>query len=259
MKKVIIFLLLFIFIISIFLFKLNIFNVPFSFARTITKDIITNFQELSFFINTKKENIINTKKIIEENKRLTEDNTNLTKRLNDLIEKNKNTEIINASINFVSKYNYKFAKVLTIDKQINNTLTISLGKNDGLDIGYPVVFKDGFMIGKVVSVYDNFSIVLLTIDKNSEIAATVSGYEKNIGILKGNNGLDFVLNYVSIKEQIKKDDILITSGIEKNIPAGLILGKISSVNFIPSDFFQKVEVEPIMPFENFRVLSVIMP
>lgn len=259
MKKIFLILGIVILITSFIFLKFNIFSFPSNFIRALTNGITSNFNIISTYFNEKSQYISNINGIIQENKNLKEENQNLVNNLNAITEVNKENEIVKESINFVKNYNYKFAKVLTIDKENTNTITINIGKNDGVDVGYPVVFKDGFLVGKIKKVDDNSSIVLLSVDKSSEVAGTISGLDHSIGIITGSYGLNFKFNFVSIKESIKNDDIIVTSGIESYIPSGLIIGKVSKIESKPSDFFQNITISPVVPFENFRIVSVIMP
>lgn len=246
-------------IIALILLKINILKLPASVVRFFSNNITANFNSISSSLNSKTDAFLNTSKLLEENQKLKEENLNLYNKINELSEKIKEDEILENSKEFIKNYNYKFAKVLTIDKENSNTIIINIGYKDGVDIGYPVVFENGYLIGTIKKVSSNTSIVLLTIDKANEISATVSGYDHNIGISTGNYGLNFKLNYVSVKENININDLIVTSGIENNIPAGLIIGKVSKIESTPSDFFQDITVSPLIPFENFRIVSVILP
>ncbi len=259
MKKIFLILGILILITSFVFLKFNIFSFPSNLVRSVSNNITANLNSISSYANEKISIISNISTISKENELLKKENQDLIYKVNSITEKYKENEIINDSIDFVKNHNYQFAKILTIDKEINNTITINIGEKDGVKVGYPVVFKNGFIIGKIKKVERNTSIVLLTIDKSSEIAATVSGYDHSIGIINGNYGLNFKFNYVSIKEPVKLKDLVVTSGIEDNIPSGLIIGEVSKIDYKPSDFFQNIIVTPVVPFENFRVVSVIMP
>lgn len=258
MKKIILIFAIFILIISFIILRFNIFNLPKNIISFFSSNITSNFHNISSYFNEKTFSIKNIKSIISENEKLKKENQDLIIKINDITEKNKELEIVADSLDFIKKYDYKLAKVITINKELNNTITINIGKNEGIEVGYPVVFRDGFIIGKIQKVSDYSSTVLLSIDKNSEIAATISGHDKSLGIINGSYGINFNFNYVSIKENINIDDIVVTSGIESSVPAGLIIGKVSKINNKSSDFFNEIIVTPIIPFENFRIVSVII-
>ncbi len=259
MKKLLLILGIVILIVSFIFLKFNIFSFPSNLIRGFTNNITANLNSISSYLNEKINIVYNVSSISKENEVLKKENQELIYKINSITEKQKENEILNESINFVKNYNYKFAKILTINKETNNTITINIGEKDDIEVGYPVVFKDGFIIGKIKKVERNTSIVLLTIDKSSEIAATISGYDHSVGIINGNYGLNFKFNYVSIKEPVKIKDLVVTSGIENNIPSGLIIGEVSKIDYKSSDFFQNIIVSPVVPFENFRIVSVIIP
>lgn len=259
MKKTFLFCGIFLFIVAIVLLKINIIKFPANFVRFFSNNVTSDFYSVSSAINNKFHDFSNVSHIIEENKNLKAENRKLYSEINELTEQIKENEIIERSTDFANKYNSVFAKVLTTNKERDNTIVINVGLRDGVDVSYPVIFEDGFLIGKIKKVSQNSSIVALTTNKETEISATISGFNHNVGIISGNYGLNFKFNYVSIKENIKIDDIVVSSGIDNNVPAGLIIGKVSNIDFNPTDFFQDIVVSPLVPFENFKIVSVIIP
>lgn len=245
----------------IFFIKPSFINLPFNFFKKITSPIISNYASLAFNINDSSYFFDNYNSIIIENKNLKSENEKL--RLDNIVlkDKIKETVIFDETLSYLEQkdYNFEFARVISKDEFESNTLIIDLGSKNGIDIGYPVVYKNGFLIGKITEVSDYNSSVSLISKNNSNIASTVLGMNENLGVISGDYDLSLKFDYVSIDSDISIGDIIVTSGIEKHIPYGLVIGEISSIYYNDNDFFQDVYVEPYISEDYFEILSVIIP
>src|SRR6202162_3932667 len=63
------------------------------------------------------------------------------------------------------------------------TVTINRGKRDGIEIDMPVVTAEG-LVGKITTLSDSISVVLLVSDENCRVAASVEGSREQ-GIVSG--------------------------------------------------------------------------
>ena len=98
---------------------------------------------------------------------------------------------------------------------------IDKGKNQGIEMNLPV-FHDGFLIGKIFKVGDNYSEVTLLTSKNSRLSVILNG--TNMQILRGNgNGTFSIINF---NEDISEKDTfnVETSGVSDIFPRGLKVG-----------------------------------
>jgi rod shape-determining protein MreC len=245
----------------VFFIKPSFINFPFNFFKKIVSPIIYNYATLAFDINDNSYFLSNYNFIILENEKLKTENEEL--RLNNIALKDKIKEsvIFDETLSYLEKkdYNFEFANVLSKDEFESNTLIIDLGSKNGIDVGYPVVYKNGFLIGKIKEVFDYTSSISLISKNDSNVASTVLGMNENLGVVAGDYDLSLKFNYVSINTEISVGDIVITSGIEKYIPYGLVIGEISSIYYNDNDFFQNVYVNPYINNDYFEVLSIIIP
>ena len=78
---------------------------------------------------------------------------------------------------------------------------IDKGKNQGIEVNLPVMY-DGFLIGKVTKVGENYSEVTLLTSKSSRLSVILNG--TNMQILRGNgNGTFSIINF---NEDINEKD-----------------------------------------------------
>ena len=111
------------------------------------------------------------------------------------------------------------------------TVTINRGKKDGIEIDMPVVTAEG-LVGKITTVSDNISVVLLVSDENCRVAASVEGSREQ-GIVSGERlttGLTPLLdlNFLSKQADLKPGQKVYTSGVGGVFPSGLLIGVVKS-------------------------------
>ncbi len=180
--------------------------------------------------------------LFQENKKLKETLNFLSD--NNLLDKDKK--------NFITAY------VSGKDPLDPSLFIINQGAKSGLQKGMPVISGPGIMIGKIAKVEKNISFFYLITNTVSEITASVNNNDNKIsGIVKGNYNLSITMELIPIDKDIKKGDIVVTSGTEKFIPAGLLIGKVLSVNKKDNDIFQSAELSPLAPLDNLNIVTVL--
>jgi rod shape-determining protein MreC len=122
-----------------------------------------------------------------------------------------------------------------------NTFTIDAGEEAGIEKDMTAVSPAG-LAGKVIKTGPGYSLVLLIDDVRFSAAVRVESSRQE-AILSG-TGLNFcMLKYVSQDIDIKKGEVLITSGLDGIFPAGIKVGYVSNV-YPGQGFFKKVDVRP---------------
>lgn len=147
-----------------------------------------------------------------------------------------------------------------IGKQIDpvgSTLIINRGSRDGIQESNPVIVHDGILIGKIVRVEEDMAIVRLITDNQSRIAATLMNKDKSIGLVEGGFGLSVRMTSVPQHEIIAIGDTVITSGLEKEMPHGLIIGSVESVEKEVYEPFQRAIIGSPVGLEELTVVSVM--
>ena len=111
----------------------------------------------------------------------------------------------------------------------SDTIYINKGKNQGLSLNLPVMY-DGYLIGKISKINDEYSEVMLLTSKKSRMSVVVNGTDMQI--LRGNgNGTFSILNY---NENVNDKTVfnIETSGVSDIFPRGIKIGafKIRDIN-----------------------------
>ena len=131
---------------------------------------------------------------------------------------------------------------------------INKGSAQGIKINLPVMFN-GYLIGKVSKVSDEYSEVTLLTSKTSKLSVVLNG--NNQQILRGNgNGTFSILNYNEGK--VDKNTIfnVETSGVSDVLPRGLKIGSLKVTNL--NDFNKMKEIRFKPSFNAFDIQSVLV-
>lgn len=135
------------------------------------------------------------------------------------------------------------------------TLMIDKGSDNGLVKGSPVLVSEG-IVGKIVKVSDSYSKVLLIIDRNSAVDALVQNSRVR-GIVKGNNSDTCSFVYALRKDDIREDELIVSSGLDRVFPKGLKIGRISRVRKAHSQLFQDITITTSVDFDKLEEVLVI--
>ncbi|MEK7064926.1 MAG: rod shape-determining protein MreC [Patescibacteria group bacterium] len=141
---------------------------------------------------------------------------------------------------------------------LGNTLIINRGARDGVKENNPVIINDGILIGKIARVEEKISIIRLINDNQSKFAATIMNTDRSLGLIEGGYGISVQMNYIPQNEAINIGETIITSGLEENVPRGLLIGTIETVEKEAYQPFQKAIVKPLANLNKINLVSVII-
>ena len=209
------------------IFRLIQPNLPFNSLIALEDDLETSYQEL----------------LIENTE------------LNSLAEENKELREL---LDFKKRKNYSLtiANILSRDEVNRNILIIDIGRDQNIKEGQAVIVKEGIIIGKIIEVSSNSSQVRLLTDKDSNLAIKI-GTENVSGILTGSLGLGMDLAFIPKEQELKINDLVITSYLDDYIPANLLIGRIEKIEFEEEDIFKKALVSPLLDYQSLYLVAVI--
>ncbi|MBE9545987.1 MAG: rod shape-determining protein MreC [Proteobacteria bacterium] len=135
-------------------------------------------------------------------------------------------------------------------------ILINRGTTDGVKVGSPVLTDKG-IIGRIIETSWNVSRVLLLVDYNSNVDALIQGNRAR-GVLQGRGSKGCSLRYVQRSEEVKVGDTVISSGLARVFPKGLLLGTVKKVEKKKFGLFQEIEVAPAVDFSRLEEVLVIL-
>ena len=219
--------------------------------ETYLKDGATMIQKIVLYpftaLNKEKNSTQSESYIIQKN--VNESLENEIQELKDVLDLNKT----------LTEYEPVNATILSRNKSYwFNNLTIDKGSSSGIKENMAVITKNG-LIGKISKVYDNSSEVkLITSDdlnfkvsisiktNNDDNYAILNGYDKETGLISA-TGIDKTT-------EIKKDDIVLTSGLGEMFPGGIYIGTVEKVE---NDKYNLSKTVYIKTYQNFNEIHYV--
>ena len=139
----------------------------------------------------------------------------------------------------------------------DNMLVINAGSDDGVAPEMGVVSGTG-VVGIVSAVMPHYALVMSILNSHSSISCRLRGTEY-FGYLKWKGGkpLRAYMDDVPRHAQIKKGDVVETSGFSSVFPAGIFLGKVAEINNSSDGLAFELEILLSTDLANIRHVNVI--
>ena len=169
---------------------------------------------------------------------------------------------LRAELGFLKLQDKKYIAAHVIGRPSNpyiSAIIIDKGQRDGLSEGLPVITENGIIVGKITAIQSATSEVTLLNDSHSKLLTMAPGRKEGSGIIEGKFGLGLTMDLIPIAGELQNHDTIVTSGLETDIPSGLLVGTVTGLEFQPSDLFKTAQVKPAISYQNVRIVSVLLP
>lgn len=198
----------------------------------------TQANEITGKINTQYNKLNRYFTLVETNKELALENSLLRESLKSnfiVLDTSKITVIdslIKDTSNRYRKYSYLPALVVinTVASE-SNFIQLERGYNQGVRKDMGVIGPLG-IIGKVVSVSENYSVVMSLLNRNSKVSAMFKrGKEQNTSNISwdGKDANYLIMEKVSKAVDVKKGDTVVTSNYSPSFPSMLMIGTVADI------------------------------
>lgn len=252
------FIILAICLLLVFLNSRNFLDAPERALSFIFSPVAKLFQKTSATISGSLNFISTIKNINNENNELKIQNASFLRQIIELKEVARENEFFRQQLNLQNqpKMDLVFAGIVGFDPLKGQYFIIDKGSDNGLQDNQAAVDANDFFVGKVFDVQKTSAKVLLLTDSSCMVNALTQENRIN-GIIKGEHGLDIIMDMIPLDKQIKKDEPVITSGLDNSIPKGLLIGWVSDVVSKENEVFQKVKIKPAADFKKLENIFII--
>jgi len=200
-----------------------------------------------------------------ENDRLVEENNALRNMLSsnfggpDTTKKFFLDTLVKDTTGKVRRFTWLPAKVINnaISSQ-TNYITLERGSKQGVRKGMSVVAPGNSIVGVVVGVSDNYSIVMSLLHRNSKVSSMLKK-DNNAGSLEwdGKDPLVLTLRNIPKSAKVAKGDTVVTSTYSSNYPSGLLVGMITGIDADPSSNFFTLKLRPATNFSAIQYVYLV--
>jgi rod shape-determining protein MreC len=135
---------------------------------------------------------------------------------------------------------------------------VDIGSDDGVQEGMAVIAGDGVLVGKILSVTSTGATVSALTDQRAATAVSLLNSARTIGVAQGLDASLLTVAYIPKDQRVQVNDLLVTSGLEDAVPAGLLVGIVNAVQQEDADPFQRAVVEPLIDVRRLETVTVIL-
>jgi rod shape-determining protein MreC len=143
------------------------------------------------------------------------------------------------------------AKNLTL---LRNTLTLNIGRADGILPQMPVV-GDGGLVGVISNVSDHYAIVRILF--NTDFRASVKTQRGRVDGILAWDGDDLLMTNVAKTLDVASGDSVVTSDYSNTYPPNIRVGIVSEVTLQPGSLFKRVLVTAGVDFVKLEEVFVV--
>lgn len=178
-------------------------------------------------------------------------------RIQELSEKAAEADRLRALLDFKSQLPYQSlaAEVIASSPGVGSTVvSINVGQDSGITPDLPVVTPEG-VVGKVVAVYPHTAQVILITDPLCGVGVMLSA-SRTQGILKGSGQNRCKLDYVMDEEKVPAGEAVLTSGLDRVYPKGLLVGYVVSAE--SGNIYKQIVVKPAVSLSRLENVLVLL-
>ena len=199
-----------------------------------------------------------------DNGRLHSENSRLKERIREFEGVAKENRDLNDTLELRRTLGHQAVAARVIAKDVVSSfrvvrVVVDRGAADRVKAGMPVISPEG-LVGQVRRSHDRYSDVLLTADIDSRIDVVVrrTGARGRVEGIGDRGRYLCRIQFDRHDDEVQVGDEIFTSGLGKKFPAGILVGRISSVGEQELGLHQEGEVTPAVDFtrlSNVLILS----
>ncbi|SHJ47204.1 rod shape-determining protein MreC [Hathewaya proteolytica DSM 3090] len=231
--------------------------------------VLNPIQKFFYSVNTKVKNfgefVFSFSNVKEENERLKKENNQLKKSLTDYNNAKKENSELRKLLNYAesnSEYKYICSDIVGMGgESYVDGYTINKGSKDGIKKRMIAVTDEG-LVGQVVSVGRNWSIIQTLGNENICVAAFNERSNETNGIVKGYRENDepvTTMETSNLDSDILKGDKIITSGLGGIYPKGISIGQVTEVVEDKSSFIKYGVIKPSVDMSKLEKVLIVVP
>jgi len=147
------------------------------------------------------------------------------------------------------------ASIVSKDIQgIEDWVLVNKGSKHGVEKNMAVISSDMALVGRIIEIMPSFSKVMLISNKDSIVAALVEN-ARSEGLVKKQDKL--FMDFIPRGESLEIGERIITSGMDKIYPKGILIGEIEDVDLSNNQLFQKITITSAVDFSKLETVFIV--
>jgi rod shape-determining protein MreC len=221
--------------------------------------------EVTGWFNTRYNTLEDFFRMREENRRVHKLNDSLMNLLSaNFIRKDTATHLITDSIPYDTLGHYRqylIREAVVVFSTVNaekNYIQINKGSNNGIKDNMGVLNSDGSLLGKIINVSPNFSVVMSLLHIQNKVSVLVKK-TKSAGIISwdAKDPGFLILNNIPVSDSIVAGDTIITGTYSQSIPPGKMVGTVAEINRDKATNFFILKIKTAANFSDLQQVFIV--
>lgn len=195
-----------------------------------------------------------------DNQRLAAENADLRTRLAEDAELRQQNDALRKQLSFGVATSQQLIPAEVEAYQPDNFrqfITIRRGSADGIKEGMAVT-AEGALVGRITEVGQHDAKVFMVTDPTFRVNALDQEADSRAGgTVHGQIGSGLVMEKIAQSDSVKQGDTIITSGLGGELPKGIIIGQVESVNRSDNAVFQTAQIVSPLKFSRLELVFVL--
>ncbi|MGO9117617.1 MAG: rod shape-determining protein MreC [Desulfomonilaceae bacterium] len=205
------------------------------------------------------QNYINLVGIKQENKALKKEIKRLMAERSSLLNAENENRRLKKLLNLQAQHEFSSLIAVIIGEDSvgwYRTFFLDRGSHDGVTTDMAVTVAEG-VVGRIIKCSASMSQVRLISDPNLSVDCRLIR-TRDRGILNGSLDGGCILRYLDLRSDVKPGDQVVTSGLDRTFPKGLLIGTVDSIRKGPQGLFLEARVKPAVDFSDIEEVIIIL-
>jgi rod shape-determining protein MreC len=221
--------------------------------------------QITGFFNTRYNTLEDFFKMKEENRRIHKLNDSLLNiQAGNFLRLDTSTRIMADSIPYDTLGHYRHYKIREAQVVYGTTnleknyFQVNKGSKDGIKDDMGVLNSDGSLVGKVINVSPNFSVVMSLLHVQNKVNVLVSK-TKSSGTIEwdAKDPRYLILKNIPISDSILKGDTIVTGTYSLSIPPGKMVGTVAEINKDQATNFFILKIKTAANFADLQQVFIV--
>ena len=156
------------------------------------------------------------------------------------------------------EYTLRATSILAFEgSNVFNIFTIDAGTEDGAARD-TVVVAGGGLVGRVLEANENSSKVAAIIDENNRVGFVIEGRPAELGVCYGDGNGGLAGEMLDDQADVHEGDRVVTSGLGGIYPAGIVIGTVTTAEFVKESSLLHVEIETAVDFKGIKKVALLL-
>ncbi len=229
---------------------------PFTYSAGLVEQAYSSFSSGVRGTTTLYLDLINIKR---DNRTLLTENQELRAKLGTMTELEMENKRLNTLLGFKQKSAMALLAAKVIGKDAlseHNTIIINRGLEHGIRKNMAVLTVGG-VVGYIFRPEAHSSQIMLLTDRYAAIDAIIQRSRAR-GIVEGHSRDDCRMRYLKRDDDVKENDLVVTSGLNNVFPKGFPVGTVTSTRRSKYGMSQEIEIKPAVNPLNLEEVFIVL-